>query len=95
VTFEVLRFDEGLVGEVELPPHPKRRPGSPLSFVLERADSTTTYEPVSFHDPEETLLMPVRLESVTVIRNSGVPRLRVTHRLTNYRRFVTSSRIVP
>lgn len=95
VTAEVLRFEEGLVGQVELPPHPKRRPGSPQSFVLERADSNTVYEPVSFHDPEETLLMPVRLESVTVIRNSGVPRLRVTHRLTNYRRFVTSSRILP
>jgi hypothetical protein len=94
-TSEILRFDEALVGEVELPPHPKRRPGSPLSFTLERADSSTYYQPVSFRDPDETLLLPVRLESVTVIRNSGVPRLRVTHQLTNYRRFVTSSRILP
>jgi hypothetical protein len=94
VTSEILRFDESLVGQVELPPSPKRRPGAPLSFTLERADTTTIYKRVVFADPDETLLLPARVDSVTVIRNSGVPQLRVTQRFANYRRFVTGSRIV-
>jgi hypothetical protein len=94
VTSEILRFDESLVGQVELPPAPTRRSGSPRYFTLERADSTTVYRRVVFSDPEETLLLPARVESVTVIRNSGVPQLRVTRSFSNYRRFVTASRIV-
>jgi hypothetical protein len=94
VTSEVLRFDESLVGQVDLPPSPKRRPNTPMSFTLERADSTTVYKRVTFEDPPETLLLPRRVESVTVIQNSGVPRLRVTQDFSNYRRFVTDSRLV-
>lgn len=94
VTAEVLRFDESLVGQVELPPPPKPRPFAPTSFTLERADSTTLYKRIAFQDPDETLLLPVRVESLTVIRNSGVPRVRITQSYSNYRRFVTDSRIV-
>lgn len=93
VSFEVLRVDESLTGQIELPPPPKSRL-DPMSFNLERSDSTTVYERVTFRNPDETLLMPARVESVVVIRNSGVPQRRVTHRLTNYRRFVTASRII-
>jgi hypothetical protein len=94
VTFEILRVDESLVGQVELPGPPKPRAGSPMSFTLERADTSTVYKRVVFSDPDETLLLPARVESVSVIRNSGVPRLRTTQILTNYRRFVTGSRVV-
>ena len=95
VTFEILRFDESLMGQVELPGPPKPSPGAARSFTLERADTTTVYKRVAFADPDEVLLLPARVESVTVIRNSGVPRLRVTQQLSNYRRFVTASRILP
>jgi hypothetical protein len=94
ITSEILRFDESLVGQVELPGPPARSAGAARSFTLERNDTTTIYRRVPFTDPDETLLLPVKVESVTVIRNSGVPRLRVTQSLTNYRRFVTASRIV-
>jgi hypothetical protein len=95
ITFEILRYDESLVGQVELPGPPKPSAGSARSFTLERADTTTTYERVTFTDPDETMLLPSRVESVTVIRGSGVPRLRVTQQLANYRRFVTGSRLLP
>jgi hypothetical protein len=49
---------------------------------------------VTFQDPEETLVLPARVETVTVIRGEGVQRMRVTQTLTNYRRFITASRIV-
>ena len=95
VTFEILRYDESLVGQVELPGPPKPSAGSTRSFTLERADTTTIYERVTFTDPDEAMLLPSRVESVTVIRGSGVPRIRVTQQLANYRRFVTGSRLLP
>jgi hypothetical protein len=39
--------------------------------------------------------VPARIDSLTVIRNSGIPRLRTIQTYDNYRRFVTDSRIVP
>jgi hypothetical protein len=52
------------------------------------------YKPVAFADPDETLLLPASIDSVTVIRNSGVPRLRTTQTFANYRRYVTGGRLV-
>ena len=94
-TGEVLRLDERLTGMVDfdVPPENPRR-GVSTAMTLERADSSTRYKRVRFSDPDETLLLPASVESVTVIRNSGVPRLRTTQMFTNYRRFVTGGRIV-
>ena len=93
-TGEVLRFDEHLVGPVDIPaPENRRRPG-PDTFTFERVDTTFRYEAVTFRDPDETVMMPSRIEGIAIIRNSGVPRLRITQSFTNYRRFVTESRIV-
>ena len=46
-------------------------------------------------DPDELLLLPARVESVTFIRNSAVPRVRVTRTFTDYRRFLTGGRVLP
>jgi hypothetical protein len=96
ITSEVLGFDEHLVGLVDIPaPRDPKRVAGPLWFTIERADSSIRYRPVTFTDPDETLLLPAEVTSLTVIRNSGVPRLRMTQRFAKYRRFVTGSRIVP
>jgi hypothetical protein len=94
-TGAVLRFDEHLVGPVDIPrpPEARNRPG-PDWFTFERVDTSIHYEPVTFSDPDETVLLPSRVEGVSVITNSGVPRLRITQSFTDYRRFVTESRIV-
>jgi hypothetical protein len=95
LTSEVLRFDEYLVGPVDIPaPRRKNRSFGPDWFTVERSDTSIRYRPVTFADPDETLLLPAEVTTVTVIRNSGVPRLRTTETFTNYRRFVTGSRIV-
>lgn len=95
VTFEILRFDEHLVGMVDIPgPTGRRHAMAPRSFTIERADTSIRYSPVRFDNPEEILLLPEQIESVTIIRNSGVPRLRTTRSFSNYRRFVTETRIV-
>ena len=92
-TGEVLRFAEHLAGNVELP-GPAGDPNAP-QFVAERADTAIEYKKVAFVDPDETLLLPSRVESITFIRNSGLPRARVIRTFTDYRRFLTTGRIRP
>ena len=96
-TAEIVRFDEQLTGIVDIrsPAAQLRKVGSPLYWTIERADTSIVYRRVAFQDPEETLVLPARVESVTVIRGEGsVQRMRITQTLTNYRRFITGSRIV-
>jgi hypothetical protein len=94
-TAEVLRLDEGLIGSVEIPlPRQQMRPGSAAAFVVERADSSIRYRPVTFRDPDEILMLPESIDTLQVIRNSGVPRLRIVQRFSNYKRFITAGRIV-
>lgn len=91
----VLRLDEFMIGQVDLRvPAEQQRRGGARSMTLERADTTIRYRPVRFDDPEETIFLPESIEALTVIRDAGVPRLRVRHRFSNYRRFVTGGRIV-
>lgn len=94
-TFEVLRLDEHLAGmeDVRLPPDPKHR-DIPTTMVVERLDSTITFHRVTFSDPDETILLPASMDTLTVIRNAGTPRMRTSQSYRNYRRFMTAGRIV-
>ena len=95
-TDAILRLDEFLVGPTDVPiPRALQSPGGSLYITVDRSDTTTQYQPIVFNDPEETLMLPSRIDSVSVIRASGVQRLRVTQEFRNYRRFLTDSRIVP
>ena len=92
---EVLRIDEHLGGLFEIPvPRDQQRRGSPRAMVIERVDTSIRYERVTFHDPEEILLMPASIVTVTVVRDAGVPRMRTTQTFSNYRRFVTDVRLL-
>jgi hypothetical protein len=94
-TAEILRFDEHLVGPVDIPgPRDRRRPRGPDWFTVERADTSILYRRVTFRDPDETVMLPAKVDALLIVRNSGVPRLRMTQSFSNYRRFVTDARIV-
>lgn len=94
-TSDVLRLDEHLMSMVDITlPANARRRLAPLPVTFERLDSSTRFRPVTFADPDETIVLPASAESVTVIRNSGVPRLRTAQKFSNYRRFTTEGRIV-
>jgi hypothetical protein len=93
VTGAVVRVEERLAGRVNLP-GPEGDSAAPR-FVAERADTTIDYQLFAFTDPDELLLLPARVESVTFIRNSAVPRMRVTRTFTEYRRFLTAGRVLP
>jgi hypothetical protein len=95
VTYDVLRMDDRLVGSFEFDvPREQVRRGAARSMVIERAESSIRYKPVAFKEPEETLLLPSSIDSVTVIRGSGMQRVRITQRFSDYRRFLTTGRIV-
>lgn len=92
---DVLRVDEQLVGLYEFPvPREHSHGGFFETMVIERADSSTRFRPVTFHDPDETLILPDSIESLQVIRNSGAPRVRISQTFTDYRRFLTGGRLV-
>lgn len=93
VTHEVLRLDEQLTGQFEYSV-PREHWGfnGPMTWVVERADSSVRYRPVVFHDPEETVLLPDTIESLTVFRNAQ--SYRISQTFTGYKRFITGGRIV-
>ena len=94
-TSEILRLDEGIIGLVDIDvPREQQRHGAAMFMTIERADSSIRYRHVTFTDPDETLVLPARIETTTVVRNSGSPRTRISQTFANYRRFVTESRIV-
>ncbi len=88
---EVLRLDERLMGPVDIPGPPERRRATRF-FVYERADSTIAYGRVSFSNPDEALMLPTRIDTVSVVQ--GASRVRITQVMANYRRFLTESRLV-
>lgn len=94
-TGEILRWDEHLIGIVDIPGRDHAGRFDPRYWLtIERVDTTTRYEPVRFENPDEVLLLPALMENTTIIRNSGLPRLRTTRSFHNYRRFLTDSRLI-
>jgi hypothetical protein len=94
-TNDVLRLDEHLVGMFDFKvPREHIVPGGPEWMTVERADTSIHYRPVAFHDPDETIMLPASIESLTIIRNAGVPQLRTIQKFADYRRFVTGGRVV-
>lgn len=95
-TGEILRLDESLTRPFEFPvPRDlQRRNGAPSTLSVERADTSIRYRPVTFSDPDETVILPSSVESLTIFRGSGEPRLRTTQTFTEYRRFITEGRLV-
>ena len=94
-TYDVLRMDERLVGTFAFDvPRDLVRRGAAASMVIERAESSIRYRRVEFQDPQETLMLPVEVDTLTVMRSRGVQRVRITQRFSDYRRFLTRGRMV-
>ena len=94
-TYDVLRIDDRLVGTFRFDvPREYLRRGAARSMVIERAESSIRYRRVQFEDPQETLMLPAAVDTVTVIRGNGQQRVRITQRFTDHRRFLTDSRLL-
>ncbi|HVZ20828.1 MAG TPA: hypothetical protein VG871_07190, partial [Vicinamibacterales bacterium] len=93
-TGEVLRVDEWLEGPVDIrvPRQFQKKVASRIQY--ERQTSSVRYKPVRFTDPDETLLLPSSIDAMSVYRGRSVTRLRTTQEFSNYRRFVTETRVL-
>jgi hypothetical protein len=94
-TGDVIRLDERFDGQFDVPiPWEHQRRGSPVSMTILRNDMSIRYRQVEFSDPDETLLLPATIDTLTIVRNAGSPRVRVTQTFSDYRRFTTDSKIL-
>jgi hypothetical protein len=93
-THEVLRVDRRLAGPVDIRVSSRlqRQYHLPAWVVLERDDQTLRYKPIAFTYPDEVLLLPESIESLTVVR-SGLQSTRRSETFGSYRRFLTSGRL--
>lgn len=94
-TYEVLRLERHLAGptDIRIPNLFQRKWGFPSWLTIDRDDVSLTYAQVKFDDPSEVMLLPVSIDSVTILR-SGLQSTRRMQSFSNYRRFLTGSRIV-
>jgi hypothetical protein len=93
-THDVLRLDRRIGGptDVRVPPRLQDKYRFPLWLTIDRDDLTLQFKPVTFSDPEETMLLPESIESLTIVR-TGLQSTRRVQVFSNYRRFLTSGRV--
>lgn len=93
-TLDVLRLERRVAGptDVRVPMPLQRRYQFTAWLTLDRDDLTLRYKEVTFTDPDETVLLPESIESLTVFRG-GLQSMRRTQVFTDYRRFLTAGRI--
>ena len=93
---DVLRLDERLMGRFEFREPVDRRPTRSGPLVLERSESSIRYQPVTFEDPPETLMLPRSIESGWTMQGAGfVPRYVRSQQFSDHRRFLTEGRVLP
>lgn len=94
-THDVVRVERNLRGpvDVHVPTLIMRRYHLDPYVVIARDDLTIRYQMIAFSDPDEVLLLPVSIDSVTVVRG-GLQSTRRTQTFSEYKRFVTSGRVV-
>ena len=94
-THDVLRLERHVAGptSVRVPAPLQRKYHFDTWLTLDRDDLTLRYKAVAFSDPDEVVLLPESIESMTVFRG-GLQSIRTTQGFTEYRRFLTDSRII-
>jgi hypothetical protein len=94
-THDVLRVERRLRGPVEVavPPVLQRRHRLDNWVNIVREETYIRYRDVAFKDPDEVLLLPESIISLTVVRG-GLQSTRRSQTFTNYQRFVTGGRVI-
>ena len=62
--------------------------------MVSRYDSSVRYRPVTFLEPEETILLPESISEVMVVAGGSRAGKRITQTYSDYKRFITGGRIV-
>jgi hypothetical protein len=91
-TNDVLRVDRHIGGPVDIfvAPRLQQRYGFSAWVTLDRDDQSLRYRPVAFHDPDEIVLLPVSIDSLTTLRG-GLQSIRRTQTFKQYRRFLATT----
>jgi len=94
-THDVLRIDRRILGpvDVKVPWRLQRRYHFSTWVTIERDDVSIRYRAVVFSEPDETMLLPASIDSLTVI-HGGLQSIRRTQTFSDYRRFLTAGRVV-
>jgi hypothetical protein len=92
---DVLRVERGLGGpvDVKVPFLIQRRYHLDNWVAIVRDDVTIRYKMVAFSAPDEVLLLPESIVSLTMIRG-GLQSTRRTQTFSDYKRFVTEGRVL-
>jgi hypothetical protein len=94
-TGEVLRLDQSIAGFVDLRvPSAEQNHWQASFLTLERSDTSIKYRRVNFSDPDEALMLPASIDTLTVWRGGNTQPIRRTQTFAEYRRFVTGGRLV-
>jgi hypothetical protein len=94
-TYDVLRVDRRFAGpvDVRVPRRLQTRYFLPAWITLDREDVTMRFTPVTFTEPDEILVLPESIVTMTIARN-GLQSVRRTETFSDYRRFVTAGRVI-
>jgi hypothetical protein len=94
-SYDVLRVERSVGGptSVRVPLRIQRRHNLDNYVVIMREDTTIRYRMVAFSDPEETLLLPESIESLSVL-TGGLQSTRRSQVYSDYKRFVGDSRVL-
>ena len=91
-TFDVLQIQARLPKPF-LVPIPSYFGAPPPSVRVERSEMLLRFTRVQFQQPDEVVLLPQLIEVTTLFR--GVPSLKTTQILSNFRRFLAESVVRP
>jgi outer membrane lipoprotein-sorting protein len=94
-TYQVRRLEQRMAGMVELsvPMKLQRRHNLNRWVTVDRYDTTIQYRSVPFHDPDEAMLLPESIDTLSAIRG-GLESIRRRQVFSNYKRFLTGGRVV-
>lgn len=94
-TYDVLKLERGLPGpvNVRVPALIQRRYHIDHWVVIEREDVTIRYETIAFNDPDEVLLLPASVHTLSLIRG-GLQSTRRMQEFSDYKRFVTNGKVL-
>jgi hypothetical protein len=94
-SYQVVRVEQSMAGmaEISVPWKLQRRHNLENSVVVDRDDTTIRYKTVPFRDPDDTMLLPESIDTLIAVRG-GLESIRSRQVFSDYRRFITTGRVV-
>jgi hypothetical protein len=94
-SYQVVRVEEGMaaMADLRVPAILQRKHNFDNRVTVERNDTTIRYKSVPFRDPDEAMLLPESIDTLMIVR-SNLESIRTRQVFSNYRRFITTGRVV-